>query len=541
MDGSTARPLGDPLARQKLGRVVSISGSQVVLLLDDAPSLDTALPLQIGALVRMRTGLSTVYGLVSAMSVPIPASQPGEREMRIVEMELVGEAPDGEDGAPLPFRRGISVYPSLGDEVFTSTREDLQQVYVRPGRSTVRIGTVHQDRTLPASVITDDLLAKHFAVLGTTGSGKSCAVTLLLKAILAQHSHGHVILLDPHAEYASAFGDQAELIDPRTLELPYWLLTFDEIHEIISGESIHREAEGAILGDLILSAKRRYVSSGGGDDYVTVDTPVPYRLNEIGRLLEEAMGKLEKAGDLAPYFRIRARLDALQGDRRYSFMFPAGISVRDNMTAILRRLFRLPVEGRPITIVDLSGVPSEILNVVVSVLTRMAFDFALWNDRAVPILLVCEEAHRYAPNDSRLGFEPTKRSLARIAKEGRKYGVSLGVVSQRPSELATDMLSQCNTIFAMRMTNQHDQEFVRAALSEWAHGLLDFLPSLGNGEAVAVGEGVPVPVRVAFDELPAGERPSRGGASFSAAWQEDHSAITDLVQHIVERWRRQRR
>ena len=217
-------------------------------------------------------------------------------------------------------------------------------------------------------------------------------------------------------------------------------------------------------------------------------------------------------------------------------MFPA-LAVRDNMQSILSKLFRIPVRNKPVSIVDLSSVPSEILNVVVSVLCRMTFDFALWSERSVPMLLVCEEAHRYCPADQRLGFEPAKRALSRIAKEGRKYGVALCVVSQRPSELAPEVLSQCNTIFALRLSNAADQDFLRGALRESALGLLEFLPSLGNAEAIAMGEGVPVPARLCFDELPANYRPMSGTANFSSAWTNDVDNA-NFLNSIIERWRR---
>ena len=177
---------------------------------------------------------------------------------------------------------------------------------------------------------------------------------------------------------------------------------------------------------------------------------------------------------------------------------------------------------------------------VVSVVCRMTFDLALWSDRGVPTLRVCEEAHRYAPQDTALGFEPTKRALSRIAKEGRKYGVSLCVVSQRPSDLATDILSQCNTIFALRLTNRKDQEFVQSAMSESTVGLIDSLPSLLNTEAIVVGEGVSVPMRMCFNNLPEDRRPLSGTAGFAAAWQEDQQSDT-FLEEIVDRWRRQRR
>jgi DNA helicase HerA-like ATPase len=535
-------------AETRLGRVVSVSGSQVVTLLEKEPDYEQGerTLLQIGTLVKMRTAISTVFGLVTALNIPMPAPEQRAIELKLVELELIGEvlhkAAATETGAPRPpsrFQRGVSIFPALGEGVYAATQEDLALVYASPSVSAVRVGTVHQDRSLPAYVMTDELLGKHFAVLGSTGTGKSCAVALILRAILSQHPNGHMVLLDMHNEYAHAFGSSAEVLSPGSFELPYWLFTFEEIEEIALGGSKERHVEGAILGELILAAKRLFAGDPQKAELIMVDSPVPYRLGDVARLLDEAAGKLDKGRDPAPYLRLKARLAVLQSDPRFAFMFP-GLSVRDNMGKILSQIFRVPVAGRPVTIIDLSSVPSEILNVVVSVLCRMTFDFALWSERSMPILLVCEEAHRYCPVDTTIGFEPAKRALARIAKEGRKYGVSLCLVSQRPSELAPSVLSQCNTIFALRMGHQSDQAFVRGALSESAMGLLDFLPSLRNAEAIAVGEGVSVPVRLCFDPIPDNSRPLSGTASFSSAWSRDHedSAFLSLV---VERWRRQRR
>src|SRR3546814_5367773 len=237
--------------------------------------------------------------------------------------------------------------------------------------------------------------------------------------------------------------------------------------------------------------------------YVTVDTPVPYPRSGLLHNIEAAMGQLQKAEQAKPYLRLRSRIENLRADRRYAFMF-SGLSVRDTMPDILARIIRVPVEGKPLTIFDLSGVPSEIVDVVVSLLCRTLFDFAIWSERdaAVPVLLICEEAHRYIPNESGHGFEPTRRIISRIAKEGRKYGLSLGLVSQRPSELSETILSQCSTLFALRMGNQKDQDFVRRALPESAEGMLGSLPALRNQQAVVVGEGVVLPMRIRFDDLP---------------------------------------
>ena len=533
---------------ERIGRVVSVAGSEVVFLHEKSPINGTALAensngsassLQIGSLVKMRTPHSIVFGMVSGLSIPVPGSKGEEGEMRIVELELLGESHMNGDGGQ-PFQRGVSVFPSLGDEVFETDQSDLTLVYARPEESTVKIGTIHQDTSLPAYILTDDLLGRHFAVLGTTGTGKSCAVALILRAILQRHGNAHVVLLDPHNEYARAFGEQAEVLSPENLQLPYWLLNFEEIVEVVLGHERQDVASAtAILHEAIPMAKKQFLKNVEDDLTLTIDTPVPYRLTDLLQNIEDEMGKLDKPEDTAPYLRLKNRINALRSDKRFAFMF-GGLSVRDNMADILSRILRIPVDDKPVTIMDLSGVPSEILNVVVSVLCRITFDFGLWSESAVPILLVCEEAHRYAPQNSEGGFEPTKRALSRIAKEGRKYGVSLCVISQRPSELATGMLSQCNTIFALRLSNENDQSFVRAAMSENAIGILDFLPSLHNGEAIVVGEGVPVPVRLCFDELGEEHRPKSGTASFSSAWQ-DESQDKEFLKEVVERWRRQRR
>jgi len=531
---------------ERVGRVVSVSGSQVIMLREalEGGERSAADPeLQIGSLVKMSTPGTTMFGMISGLSIPLPASRPSDDEMKIVELELLGEAIDnGAEGAVRHFQRGISTFPALGDDVFTASPDDLRLVYACPDAPTVRIGRIHQDKSLPAYVITDELLGKHFAILGSTGTGKSCSVALILRAILEQHDNAHILLLDPHDEYARAFGESAEILNPDNLQLPYWLLNFEEFAEVVlGGDARHQAACLAILNEVIPLAKGQYLSGGAAEKElpVTVDTPTPYRLTDLLQAIDDGMGKLNKPEDSAPYLRLKTRINALRADRRFAFMF-GGVSVRDNMVEILSRILRIPVDGKPVTIMDLSGVPSEILNVVVSVLCRLTFDFALWSDRAVPLLLVCEEAHRYAPQNKALGFEPTKRALARIAKEGRKYGVSLCVVSQRPSELAVDMLSQCSTIFAMRLSNLNDQDFVRGAISENAIGLLDFLPSLLNGEAIAVGQGIPVPARLLFDELPEEHRPRGATADFSADWKTGNQD-QDFLKTVVQRWRRQRR
>jgi uncharacterized protein len=197
-------------------------------------------------------------------------------------------------------------------------------------------------------------------------------------------------------------------------------------------------------------------------------------------------------------------------------------------------LFRLPINGKPITVMQLAGFPSEVVDAVVSVICRMAFDLGLWSEGAAPLLLVCEEAHRYASADRNIGFGPTRRSISRIAKEGRKHGVFLGLVSQRPAELDPTITSQCSTLFAMRMTNDRDQAILRSAVSDAAANLLDFLPSLGTAEVFAFGEGVALPTRVKLNQLPAHLLPKSDAVTGT---REDSGINDEFIATVLRRWR----
>jgi DNA helicase HerA-like ATPase len=213
------------------------------------------------------------------------------------------------------------------------------------------------------------------------------------------------------------------------------------------------------------------------------------------------------------------------------------LTVQDTMTEVLSRLFRIPNGGRPVTVVDLSTAPPEILDVIISVISRLAFELAVWSNGSVPMLLVCEEAHRYAPaaeGDST--FVPTRRELSRIAKEGRKYALSLALVTQRPSDLDPNILSQCGTAIAMRLSSERDQQVIRANTYEGMVDLLDFLPLLSDREAIVLGQGVSMPMRVRFDQLNKGQVPKNMNSGFSKSWKSERLERSSL-DAIVTRWR----
>jgi uncharacterized protein len=540
-------------AVERVGRIVAVTGALAIILIDAEDEQRSGRPArspEIGTLLKVDSPKSISLALVSALSSPMPSHNAGDKELRIIEVEFIGELPKDANGIPTAFRRGISCYPSLGDIVYRANKQELEKAYACDTETAIRIGHIQQDSTIPAMIKIDEMLGKHFAVLGTTGTGKSCAVALMLRRILEKNPQAHVLLLDVHREYGQSFKGMAEIITPDNMNLPFWLLNFDEIVEILIGQQAYREIDTEVLRELIPMAKLRYMSNQRRDKgqimrgreivenpNIGVDTPIPYRTSDLTGLLEEYIGKLDMRGELAPYKRLKARIETISRDPRYAFMF-GSLTVQDTMAQVLARLFRIPVNGKPIAILELGGLPSEIINVVVSVLARLAFDFGVWSAGRIPITFVCEEAHRYVPIDKTLGFEPTKRSISRIAKEGRKYGVSLCIVSQRPSELDPTILSQCNTIFSMRLTNERDQQILRAGISDTAASLLEFMSTMGTGEAITFGEGVALPTRVKFDMLPADAWPRSNTASFTQNWAKD-MPDDSYLHDIVTRWRAQ--
>jgi uncharacterized protein len=525
-------PAPDTAPGARIGRVISVAGPLVWGMIEE----EAASTVEIGAVVRLQGTSARTFGVITTLRND---GRRGGDERRMVEIRLLGEILNAGPHR-WRFQRGVSSHPALDGAIHPASREELCAIYARPEAPTVRLGTLKHASDLPAFAITDNLLGKHFAVLGTTGAGKSCAVTVILRAILDAHPYGHIIMLDPHNEYHCGFGNRAELLDPGNLKLPYWLLNFEEIAAILVNQDSPAQAyaEGAILRNAILQARRAYLGHQE-TEHITVDTPVPYRLSDLVRIINEAMGAFNKPESSAPYQHLINRIEAVSTDKRYEFMF-SRLTVHDNMAQVLSRILRIPVQGKPITIIDISGVPSEIVDVVVSVLCRLIFEFALWSDRAKapPILLVCEEAHRYVPRDDQAGFAPTKRSISRIAKEGRKYGLSLCLVTQRPAELSVSSLSQCNTIFALRLSNDSDLEFARNAVPDSSRWLIEALPALNTQEALVLGDGVSVPMHIRFNDLAPEHRPASTKPPFSQAWQQE-CAVDDLIADTIERWRYQ--
>ncbi len=530
-----------------LGSVIAVHGSQVSVGLFATQAVSPKEQrVTVGKFLGLHTGQSLLIGVVTDVSVRTEPVSKNQDYITVATLDLIGEI-NGHSVAAR-FRRGVSDYPAIGDSVTSVANNELRLIFNVSGPAVIDIGNLQQDTSIGAYVNVNDMLSKHFAVLGTTGVGKSSGVAMLLQRVLAIRPDLRVLILDVHNEYRACFGQSAQVLSPRNLKLPFWLFNFEEIVDIFFGTLPGFEEEVDLLSELIPVAKSLYtqvISAQGrlplkraesGNIRYTVDIPLPYRIADLLALLDERMGKLENRSSRLVYHKLMARIETVSNDPRYAFMFDNANVGGDTMADVLGLIFRYPIDGKPMTIMQLAGFPSEVVDALVSTLCRMAFDIGLWSNGTNPLLLVCEEAHRYTSADHSIGFGPTRRAISRIAKEGRKHGVFLGLITQRPAELDPTILSQCSTMFAMRMTNDRDQSLLRSAVSDSAANLLSFLPSLGTGEVFAFGEGFALPTRLRFKELPAGMIPKS-----EATVGEDQTDITDenerSLASIIARWR----
>jgi hypothetical protein len=527
-----------------IGMVSEISGGAAVCAFEPEalkavaahPDQTVSMSGQVGSQVKMKVGNMWLLGNVRDMKMD------ENRGVIVSKVDFLGEGPEHPGTGELQsFRRGVTRYPVPGEQVFSVSRGDLVLVFAADDRPHIEIGTVYPTEDVRGALLIDSMLGKHFALLGSTGTGKSTSTALILHRIVDQAPKGHIVMLDPHGEYAAAFSSNGMIFNVDNLALPYWLMNFEEHCEVfITTEGAERDMDMDILAKCLLTArsKSRIAESLGK---MTVDSPVPYLLSDLLAAIQAQMGKLDKAGDIGPYMRLKSKVEELKSDPRYAFMFN-GLLVSDSMAPFLSKIFRLPSDGKPISIIDLSGVPSDIVTVVVAVLARMVFDYAIWSRREPqrPILLVCEEAHRYVPSDRVTTGVAVRKILERIAKEGRKYGVSLGLITQRQSDLAEGVLSQCGTIISMRLNNERDQMYVRNAMPEGARGFLDAIPALRNRECIICGEGVSIPIRVRLDDLAPQLRPASDDPLFSQLWNEEGDEA-GILQRTIHRWRGQGR
>jgi DNA helicase HerA-like ATPase len=529
-----------PSGRTPLGRVVAVSGSQATAQFSGTG--DGEFEFSVGSLVGIENGTSLVIGALCDLA--LQAAVGGEAASSAIgRVDLLGEI-----AGEARFRSGIAAYPKIGSAVVGIGAEDLKTIFDLASPRTVELGRLQQDSSIAATVNVDETVRKHFAIFGSTGSGKSSALALILRKVMQARGDLRILLIDAHNEYADCFDGRAQLFGPENLNLPFWLFNFEELVQIVFGSRAGVEREIGLLAELIPLAKTEFANArnalrpgyrmpqADGAARFTADTPAPYRLEDVIAAAESRMGKLENRDLAVAYQRLVMRINTARRNPRYAFTFESGAGAGDPMVEILCELLRLKDHEQPMAIVQLAGFPAETTEVIVSVLFRLAFEFGVWSDGLSPLLIVCEEAQSYANVDSGVGFRVAREGLSRIAVEGRKHGVFLGLITQRPHQLDPTLISQCSTVFAMRLGHEEDQKIIRAAVSDSASRLLAFLPSLGTREALVIGAGVSTVTRLRFESLPENCIP-RSQAEWSGDLNRADKIDDRTIADVVARWR----
>lgn len=544
---------------------------------------------QIGSFVRIPIGFLNAYGIVSMVGVSATVDADDRERSNAeysLEIRLVGESYGN-----AAFERGVSSYPTVGDEVHAVTEEDLRKIYAPSGLSPICVGVHSASENLPATLDLNRLVTRHAAIVGSTGSGKSNTVASIIKALTAgAFPKARAIVIDLHGEYRSAFAGQSRVFSigdtQQPLFLPYWCLAFDELAWfLVDRQRASETVQDGNLREKVFSMRQSTAAGlavGGGQqalsaNEVTVDSPIPFDLRALwyyfDRLerttfsdqartqealiaegnasqLQSAQFQPHGAGSALPLKpqpapvmgsytnKILQRLK----DRRYEFLLQPG--EYDGITKDLGDLLASWLDhDMPITVLDLAGVPPDVIDLVVGLLSRILIEIAFWGrdlpgiGKNGPVLLVLEEAHRYLPKgDGHFIQGYARRSVQRILREGRKYGLGAVLVSQRPSEIDDTILSQCGTFIALRLSNSQDRSHVRGTMPDELAGLTELLPALRTGEAIVSGEAVAIPSRVRVSLVE--PRPSSGDPDVGELWSDATQAEVDYIS-AVSNWRRQ--
>lgn len=553
-----------------IGRIVEVQGSgmRAVLLDEDngTPPVVTIgdediLVGQLGSYVAVVQPGIRVLALVTKMIEqerlsPALESLSADAPRLPTALRNIELLPVGSITAAGEFERGVSTFPTTGAEVHAIGAPDVAKMFAKFDSKKFEVGCLSSHPTLTVCLDPTALFGRHFAILGQTGAGKSWTVATLIQRALTVMPRAHIVLLDLHGEYSwnnnttrlTAFqADLVRHVDARELEIPYWLMTFAELCDLmIDRTEAAAHNQTAFFRETLLQLKqneRELLKL----ERVTVDTPVYFSLdsllkqveNENSRMVQGSRGE-RQGPNFGSFDRFLMRLQSRLNDVRYDFLLkPKRRTSSATLSPLLRDFVGLGEPKCPVTIIDLSSVPFDVRPTVAAQIGRLAFEFNYWNPRyrEFPLLLICEEAHSYIPRENETQFAGSRKSMERIAKEGRKYGVGLGIVSQRPHEVSETVLAQCGTFLCLRITNPDDQGYVRTLVPEAERDLVNILAGLGRGEAIALGEAVPLPTRFRFHRPD--PTPNSNDVDFYEMWKSGPEDV--CVEDLVSRWRRQDR
>ena len=557
----------DPVENLAIGTIIEVDGSHIVAELEPGITElsrifggDTYPIGQFGSIVKIHFGRRIIFAFVGRLRMKAEyelergITSQAARDERVIEADLFGEGEwlrdmsIGPTNWKLKFDRGVATYPLPQQTVYLTPKQELRFIYGHGKGPSVLLGEHVGTGGTKCHAEMNELLGKHTAILGSTGAGKSGTVAAVLHSLLQRGAEAglanwkpRIVVLDPHNEYSAAFPNNQKLsTDDGSLVLPYWLLNFSETVALVIGKTeFVATSQANIVKMALLKAREEGATALGlTPTKITVDSPVPYKLATFIAAVEA--DKPPQASKQDSHKSILEKLDVLVRDARVSFMMKEWDgATQDPFPAILDQLVSDQAQPK---IVDLSGVPNEVAGVSSAVIARTLFNLKVWQTaderKNDPVLLVCEEAHRYVPNRGEAQYEAAQEAIRRIAKEGRKYGIGLLLVSQRPSEVEATVLSQCNSWIILRITNDADREHVRAILPDSMAGLTKMLSGLRRQEAIFLGQAAVLPSRILIRSLTLEQLPRSNDIDFDKGWQS--AAMTEgQLASIANKWRYQ--
>ena len=576
-----------PIDNLAIGKIIEVDGTHIVAdLAADVTELSRiysgdVYPIgQFGSIVRVHFGEKIIYGYVSRLrmkaefEVERGVAVTSSDDQRVIEADLFGEGEWRTNSATgemtLDFERGVSTFPLPQQILYLTPKSELRYIYGQQNSSSIILGEHVGSGGAECLADLNELIGKHTAILGSTGAGKSAAVAAIVHSILdmGMNNDGKkwnplVIILDPHNEYGKAFPNHRRLsTDEGTLSLPYWLLDLEEISELLVGTTEHAATSQAnVVKNALLDVRQQSAELLGLQiEEVTVDSPIPYELGDprgldvFGETLggeSYGVGLVGAINRQRPDNRTRSnhteynsvlrKLETRMRDARMSFMMRPWDGKADSIRDVLKQLVD---SQQGLVIVDVSGVPNETAGTATAALVRTLFSLKIWQTdeerRSSPVLLVCEEAHRYIPNSGDAQYASAQSAIRRVAKEGRKYGIGLFLVSQRPGEVEATVLSQCNSWVVLRTANETDRNHVRGVLPDALEGLTKTLSGLRRQEAIFVGQAAALPSRIMVRTLLDDQLPASSDIDFYEGWRSD-GLSDEQLDGISERWRYQKR
>ena len=537
-----------------LGHLVEINHEYFVALLkpdlddistDKMIGLDKVRIGQVGSYLLVKQAGSKLLCMVESMWSEISSEGLDVQKLRIT--------PLGEFDTSGDFARGVNHFPTTGAELHLVSNWNLERIFSDYSDVYYKVGKLSAFDAIDVYLDASNFFGRHSAILGQTGSGKSWTVTSLIQSALHYMPNAHIIIMDLHGEYGDNKTDRSKTspfpnskvrcLDALDLEMPYWLLTYANLAEIfISQDDIHATVQLAFLRRA-LSELRIESNKDTGLGHITVDSPVYFSLDELREKFELANQETSDFGRVkgplyGKFDQLLVRMDSLMNDRRYDFMLKPKLRTSTaSLVDLMRDFVGLGDPKANVTVLNLSAVPFDVAPTVTALIGRLAFEFNFWNPKCLefPIWLVCEEAQEYIPRDANTRYKEARRTMELIAKAGRKYGVGLCIVSQRPHEVSETVLAQCGTFLCLRISNPDDQDYLRAMVPDAARGTFAAITSLARGEVVAMGSAVPMPVRFQMN-LP-NPPPNSQDVDFAGKWSKGGEEID--VELLVSNWHRQ--